>query len=115
MQRVGDDGAGFSVDVDVAANAIRVRAWGFWTADVAAEFRTIVSDACRNRPRGASLAFDMTELKPMRDEGQKAFGSVLAALPRLGITNATVSTGSQLTKLQLLRISGEHQSTLRFT
>ncbi len=114
MQQVGNEDAGFSVDVDSATNAIRVRAWGFWGADIAAEFRTVVPDACRNRPRGASLAFDMTALKPMRDEGQQAFGSVLAALPRLGITDATVSTSSQLTKLQLLRLAGEHNSPLRF-
>jgi hypothetical protein len=115
MQRVGDETSGFSVDVDMAANAVRVKAWGFWSADIAAEFRIVVPDACRNRPRGTSIAFDMTALKPMRDEGQQAFGSVLAALPRLGITDTTVSTSSQLTKLQLLRLAGEHKSPVRFT
>ncbi len=114
MKQIGDDLAGFSVDVDVAANEVRVKGWGFWTASIATAFQTVVPDACRNRPHGASLAFDMTGLKPMRDEGQQAFGVVLGALPKLGITEASVSTTSQMTRLQLARIAGQHKSSIRF-
>ena len=51
---------------------------------------------------------DMTGLKPMRDEGQQSFGTVMAALPKLGIARASVVIDSPLTKLQLLRLVTQH-------
>jgi hypothetical protein len=49
----------------------------------------------------------MTRLKPMRDEGQEGFGSLMAALSVLDVSRATVVTSSPLTRLQLLRIARE--------
>lgn len=116
MERIGNDAAGFTIDFDAASRAVRVRAWGFWDTDVAASFDTVVSSACRGRGAGLQLVMDMTELKPMRDEGQRAVGSLLGRLRSLGIANATVTTASQLTKLQLLRLANERgeRDTIRF-
>ena len=50
---------------------------------------------------------DMTDLKPMRDEGQQSFRALVGELPSLGITSATVTTQNELTKLQLQRIASE--------
>jgi len=108
MQHFGDEGAGFSIEVDVLSGAVGVRAWGFWGADVAKAFGPAVRDACRNKPAGTLVRMDMTALKPMREEGQVSFGSLVSHLPDLGIAQLRIQTGSQLTKLQLLRISAEH-------
>lgn len=105
MNRIGDDNAGFSVSIDSATNTVNVRAWGFWTVDVATSFGKTVRDACRNRPSSAALAIDMSELKPMRDEGQQSFSMLMGALSMLGIVRTTIVTASQLTKLQLLRLA----------
>jgi hypothetical protein len=44
----------------------------------------------------------------MRDEGQQGFAQLMATLPTLGSQQATIVTGSSLTKLQLLRIAREN-------
>jgi hypothetical protein len=105
MKRSGNDQAGFSVDLDAPAKTVRVVAWGFWSPDVATAFGDAVVEA-GGRATVAHLDFDMTRLKPMREEGQAAWRKVMTALPKLGaITQVSVTTGSQLTKLQLLRIA----------
>jgi hypothetical protein len=103
MERVGNDEAGFSVVRD-PHGPVRVVGWGFWGPDVAQAFDKAVLGACRLS--GASrLVLDMTELKPMRDEGQRAFASTFTMLKMVGITHTSVLTSSHLTKLQLLRIA----------
>ncbi len=106
-QRLGDDRAGFSVVVDDAASTVRVRAWGFWTPEVAGAFGTVVADACRTSPRPSSLHIDMSDLKPMPHEGQRSFGTLMDALPGSNVNSTTVVTSSQLIKLQLLRIASQ--------
>jgi len=108
MKRVGDDLSGFSTDYDVEAGAVRVRAWGFWSAAVAETFTQAVSGTCRASPKGAPLLMDMTDLKPLREEGQRAFGGLVGCLRELGVSRTTVTTASHLTKLQLLRLVAEH-------
>jgi hypothetical protein len=108
MKRVGDDLSGFSVVFDTEARAVRVRAWGFWNADIAASFANTVAEVCAGGPTGGFLLLDMTGLRPMRDEGQASFGSLLTALPKLGIQRAAVASDNPLTRLQLLRLVAEH-------
>ncbi len=105
MNRVGNDEAGFTVAFDAVAKSVRVSAWGFWDAPVAATFGNTVKDAFRSCPPGTELFLDMTNLKPMREEGQESFGALMGALPGLAISRTTVVTASHLTKLQLLRIA----------
>jgi hypothetical protein len=102
---VGDDQAGFFID-DLATGNVYVRAWGFWSAEVAQAFGGTVQAACNGKPAGTELVMDMTELKPMREEGQKSFAALMRALPGQGIP-ITIETASHLTKLQLLRIVTE--------
>ena len=100
MERIGDDLAGFS-------GVVSVRGWGFWSAEVAASFGVRVCEACTNRPRGTRLTMELTALKPMREEGQRSFASLLAALPGLRVPATVVATGNALTKLQLMRLGGD--------
>lgn len=106
-KQVGDDQSGFSVTFDSSNGAILVRGWGFWNASVAVQFGNAVMDECQQCPRGMALVMDMTDLKPMRDEGQVSFGILMKALPRLGLSKTTVMTSNQLTKLQLIRLAAE--------
>jgi hypothetical protein len=105
MDRIGNDEAGFTVEFDAVAKSVRVNAWGFWDAPVAAAFGNTVKEGCRFRPPGTELVLDMTKLKPMRELGQESFGDLMEALPGLAISRTTVVTASHLTKLQLLRIA----------
>jgi len=107
MTQFGDSQAGFSVAFHPDEAAVRVRAWGFWSALVAAQFGNAVREACHDCPRGTALVLDMTELKPMRDEGQVSVGVLMKVLPKLGLAKTTVMTSSHLTKLQLLRLATE--------
>ena len=102
--RVGDNEAGFSVDIDPSGSTVEVRAWGFWNATVAAQFGDKVNRACLSCATGASLVMEMSDLKPMRDEGQDSFGQLMKSLPRLGLSKTLITTTNQLTKLQLLRL-----------
>ncbi len=105
-KQVGDASGGFSVHCNVESAEVQVQAWGFWSVDAATTFRTAVLEACTPLTF-KRLQLDFRALKPMRDEGQQGVSAVMAALPRLGIEQATVITSSHLTKLQLLRIVRE--------
>ncbi len=112
MDRVGDDQAGYSVSYDPVEGVVMVTGWGFWNPDVAASFATKVATALRDVAGTKALVLDMRELKPMREEGQKSFGSLVRALPTLGVSRATVVTSSQLTKLQLVRLATENATSV---
>src|SRR5690349_1619833 len=112
MQRIGDDTTGFTVEVP-SPGSIRVTGWGFWSVDVALAFANTVIDACRAQPRGASLRIDMSKLKPMRDQGQQAFGALMRAVRDLGLSTTSVVTANPLTKLQLVRLATESAPGVR--
>lgn len=50
------------------------------------------------------VEMEMTRLKPLREEGEQAWATVLATLPSVRIEAIVVQTNS-LTKLQLLRLA----------
>jgi hypothetical protein len=104
MQRVGDDQSGFSFDLHAEARALQVKAWGFWSVDVATAFGRRVRDACREAPKGVAVDFDMLDLKPLREEGELAFTALVTTLRSMGVTHVSIRTGP-LTKLQLLRLA----------
>ena len=104
MRRVGDDTAGFSVDLP-GGPSIVVKGWGFWRREVAAPFAGRVVEVCRSQPRGASLRLDLGELKPMREEGQQSFRDLLRSVPGLGLSRVLVITGNPLTRMQLTRLA----------
>jgi len=106
MARVGDDKAGFSIrDDEPTPQRIEVIGWGFWSIEVAAAFASTVMGRIRERPRGQEVLLDMSELKPMREQGQDAFANVIRALPGLGVIKTQVITTSPLTRLQLMRVA----------
>jgi hypothetical protein len=107
VQLVGTEEAGFSVHFDAKENSVRVVGWGFWKADVASAFDRVVIETCLYVPFGANVSMDMSRLKPMADEGQRAFTNTVAALKDSKIGRVSVITASQLTKLQLLRLARE--------
>ena len=110
MKRIGTDKAGFAVEFDAEVGAVRVRGWGFWDTTIAEAFTKAVSDMCRANPKGTALQLDMVALKPLREEGQRSFADLLRYLRGLGVGRTTISTASQLTKLQLLRLVAEHSA-----
>jgi hypothetical protein len=107
MDRIGDDQAGFSVRYDPLDGRTEVTGWGFWNVEVATAFAAKVMAALRERSEPSQLLLDLAELKPMREEGQKSFASLIRALPSLGVTRTHIVTTSSLTKLQLVRIATE--------
>jgi hypothetical protein len=117
MKKAGDATAGFSAVFDAELGLVRVCGWGFWTPTVSSSFASAVTEVCKASPRGASLLLDMTQLKPLREEGQQAFGALLGLLRGLGIGKTTIATTSHLTRLQLIRLVAEHgvKSSIQFT
>jgi hypothetical protein len=103
--RVGDDTAGFSVDL--AVGSILVKGWGFWRREVAAPFASRVVEMCRGQQRGTTLRLEMTELKPLREEGQQSFRDLLRSLPGLNLSRVYVVTSNPLTRMQLMRLAAD--------
>jgi hypothetical protein len=108
MPSFGTDQDGFGWDFDETTCAMRVKAWGFWSPEVASTFAKVVIEACSANRRATSLVVDAAGLKPQREQGQAAFGALMAALPRLGVVRASVTTDSPLTRLQLMRLAKQY-------
>jgi hypothetical protein len=104
MNGSGDDQSGFTVGYDPVRGAVEVTGFGFWSAEVANDFSRKVTASFRDRPGTRELVLDMSALRPMRDEGQRALAELLRMLPKLGVLRLRITTASHLTKLQLLRI-----------
>jgi hypothetical protein len=110
MQRLGNQDDGFEVELHKETHAIRVKAWGFWSAELASKFLPTVVEACQGRVGPLSLLMDARGLKPQREPGQEALAMLMAALPGLGVTGGNVMTDSSLTRLQLLRLAKERSA-----
>jgi hypothetical protein len=107
MAMVGDDKAGYDVELD--GRTVRVQGWGFWREDVASGFDEAIAGFCQAKAHGGIVEIDFDRLKPMRQEGQNAFLRLLEALPGLGVTRIRIKAGSDLTRLQLVRLVGSAQ------
>jgi len=107
LRQAGDQGAGFTVELDERARVLRVRVWGFWREDLAAGFAPAITQEC---PVGqaTTCVLDAGELKAQREAGQQAFAAFFVAVGRQGLTTASVRVSNALTKLQLIRISKEN-------
>lgn len=106
MHRAGNEEAGFSIDFDAPARALRVRVWGFWSAELAEKFSKAAPDACRAR-NATRISIDASALRPQNEAGQAAFRALLEVVPKLGTARASVATQSTLMKMQLLRLVSE--------
>lgn len=102
MMREGDDETGFSIAVD--AGEVLIRGWGFWSAELSQRFSLMVQRELGDSVQPRGLKVDVRELKPMRDEGQRAWSSMLGHLAQRGVTHAQLSEPSALTKLQFMRL-----------
>ena len=111
MTRFGNDEDGFAWSFDEGTCSMEVKAWGFWSRELALTFAKTVIDACASNRGTTCIVVDAVGLKPQREQGQAAFGALMAALPRLGILHASVRTDSPLTRLQLLRLAKEYAVT----
>jgi hypothetical protein len=103
MDRVGTDESGFKVSVDLVGRAVRIEAWGFWPVEVCSAFGRNVVDAFRSSIGMRRLEMEATRLKPLREEGESAWGFLLSSLPT-SVDVFVVKTNS-LTRLQLMRIA----------
>jgi hypothetical protein len=105
MRRYAGDGeAGFSVEHDHPRNTIRVAAWGFWRPDVANVFvSTVTNDWLATAE--VRVLIDATRLVPQREEGQAAWGDLMAALRVPTVQTVAVVVSSTITKMQLLRLA----------
>jgi hypothetical protein len=103
MDRVGTDESGFTVSVDLVARGVRIEAWGFWPVEVCSAFGQNVVDAFRRSVGLRRLEMEATRLKPLREEGERAWEFLLSSLPT-GVEVFVVKTNS-LTRLQLMRIA----------
>jgi hypothetical protein len=107
MGTVGNNDAGFSVGFDASSASVRVVGWGFWPVEVSSALDKAVLAEFHAAPAGSRLVFDVSGLKPMRDEAQKSFVAMLSVLKALGVTKVSFVTTSHLTKLQFMRIANE--------
>jgi hypothetical protein len=105
MKRVGSDDAGYSVET--GALGVRVRAWGFWDASLAAGFAKAVVEALDQSTVRSQLLVDAIALKPQRDEGQEAFRAMIRDTAKLGLPRAELLVTNAITKMQLGRILRE--------
>lgn len=102
MKRAGDEEAGFSVER--AFGELRVRAWGFWSAELATQFDHATVSEVQGGPSLAQVWLDVGSLKPMRDEGQRAWLSFLCLLYAAGVRSIKTIEPPPITKLQMMRL-----------
>jgi hypothetical protein len=100
----GNAEAGFSVEHDHPTNTVRVEAWGFWRPDVANVFVGTVTNDCFARTY-VRVLIDATRLVPQREEGQAAWGELMALLHTPTVQTVAVVVSSTITKMQLLRLA----------
>lgn len=102
MTRAGDEEAGFSIER--AFGELRVRAWGFWSAELASEFDHATVSEVQGSQNLAQVWLDVGNLKPMRDEGQRAWSSFLFLLHAAGVRSIKTIEPPPITKLQMMRL-----------
>jgi hypothetical protein len=102
VQQFGDAETGFGIAVE--NSVLMLSGWGFWGSDLAARLTPAVLDACRKAGRTISAVIDGTRLRPQGDAGQEALQDMLGKLRQLGVTGATITVSSALTRMQLMRI-----------
>jgi len=107
MPSVTDDDGGFSATPADVTGVLRVRAWGFWSAEIAAVFAETVLDAYRRGRRPTEVVLEADALKPQREDAQSAIAAMIDAVGKLGLPRLVITTSSPLTRLQLARISRE--------
>jgi hypothetical protein len=102
MTRQGDEEAGFAIACD--GSELRIRAWGFWSVELAIQFEASIEREVAGFLRLNGLRLDVAELKPMRDEGQAAWTGAFAFLKARGVRKVQLSEPPPLTKLQFMRL-----------
>jgi hypothetical protein len=102
MARAGDEEAGFSVER--ALGELRIRAWGFWSSELAGEFNHAGRSEIQNGSKLTLVWLDVGHLKPMRDEGQRAWSHFFGLLLGTGIQSIKMIEPPPITKLQIMRL-----------
>lgn len=102
MARGGDEEAGFSVEN--VQDELRVRAWGFWSVELAALFERTCALEARGGGAINLVWLDVASLKPMRDEGQKAWSTFFGLIRSMGAQSVKMIDPPPITKLQILRL-----------
>ena len=102
MIRLGDETAGFSVHRTSAG--VGVEAWGFWSVELALQFAPVVTGALDGIHGEVQVLVDVARLRPLRNEGQRAFESLLSWAAQGRGWPVLIRSPSALTKLQMLRL-----------
>lgn len=103
MPQFGDEKEGFSIES--GPGEVLIKAWGFWSAELSLRFAPAVSAALTESPRGAPIVLDVAELRPLREEGQEAFGALLSHTLAVGTREVMIRSASALTRLQMMRLA----------
>jgi hypothetical protein len=113
LKKFGNEREGFSIER--RSDCIVVSAHGFWSANFADQFVPAVVPALLEDGRGTRLTLELAALRPLRNEGQAAFKSLIVQALAAGTTDLLILAPSALTKLQMLRIVREirEQSRVR--
>lgn len=105
MSTHGDSDQGFTVESE--SEGLLVTTWGFWSVDFVREFLPAVLGALDSRGKGSALLIDLKQLRPLRDEGQAAFRTLMTRALAEGVARIELRGASALTKLQMLRLIRE--------
>lgn len=81
-----------------------MRAWGFWSSELASEFNHAGTSAIQSGTRLLLVWLDVGDLKPMRDEGQRAWSLFLSLVRAAGVQSIKMIEPPPITKLQIMRL-----------
>lgn len=102
LERYGDETQGF--EVDSSGEAVVVRAWGFWSTELAEQVVPVVASALRAKGSGTDLTIDATDLRPLRNEAQRSFEAMLSQAVQNSARGVVIQSPSALTRLQMIRL-----------
>jgi hypothetical protein len=103
---VGTEAAGYRVSGS-PSTTLRIRAWGYWPADVTAAFSREAPTACRDLAPAATFVLDANDLKPQGAEAQEGLRVLFRALAALTFEKGIVRATHALTRMQLTRLVRE--------
>lgn len=103
MQLFGNDSEGFVVETE--GRRVFLSARGFWGAELASQLVPALIPELDRHKGQFSLELDLTELRPLRDEGQAAFRTLFSEALARNFSQIYIRSASALTKLQMMRIA----------
>lgn len=107
---------GFEISIDDARNILKIRAWGFWDAEIAGkyqyEFENMINEM-KTKGKAWSTLVDVTEYSPQSARVQKIIRERMALATKCGLKKEACIVRSLPTKWQMKHLARQTDLPIR--